>query len=206
MNKNDLMSFCSDENRKGITEPWSEGEYTYATNGHILIRVPRLDDVPQCDLAPKTVDKMFPESCPEKLYLVSVIHTSDSQEPRICPLCNGAGKPDKCPECKGEGTVELSNWYNDYEVECASCEGTGKPPQCELCHGTGKVSDEIPAPVKIGHFWLAEKYVRLLKTLPGCVIGNASHDPLKPAYYRFFGGDGLLMPIRPPISIGGRVT
>ncbi len=44
----DLKPFCGDNDiRYYLNEPFSEGEFTYATNGHILIRVPRRDDVPE---------------------------------------------------------------------------------------------------------------------------------------------------------------
>jgi hypothetical protein len=44
----DLKSFCgTDPFRAYIHEPFSVGEFTYATNGHIMVRVPRLPDVPE---------------------------------------------------------------------------------------------------------------------------------------------------------------
>lgn len=42
----DLKKFCEDDDavRWYLTEPFSEGEYTYATNGHIIVRVPKCVD------------------------------------------------------------------------------------------------------------------------------------------------------------------
>ncbi len=42
----ELVQFCHPE-RKSCARPWSSGPFTYATNGHILIRVPRLADAPE---------------------------------------------------------------------------------------------------------------------------------------------------------------
>jgi len=48
MNADDLKKYCSkDETRPYLHEPFSRGEWTYATNGHIAVRVPKLADVPE---------------------------------------------------------------------------------------------------------------------------------------------------------------
>ncbi len=197
MDKNDLQPFCSeDESRKGITQPWSEGEYSYATNGCILIRVPRLGDVPECDEAPKNVDKMFASQesrmGPEHA-LAALTFTVD--EPTQCPECKGKGKVDNCPECYGTGEVHFGNLYNNYIVECASCGGGGIPhdPKCQVCSGTGKL--EVVTPAKVGEAWFNATYLQLLKTLPDCKIGAPFPTPISPAYFHFVGGDGLLMPL-----------
>lgn len=47
-NKIDLKRFCStDLSRINLAEPFSKGQYSYATNGHTAIRVPRRDDIPE---------------------------------------------------------------------------------------------------------------------------------------------------------------
>ena len=52
MNRDDLMKFCGGNDRAGIATPFSIGEYTYATNGHIMVRVPRIADIPERTDAP----------------------------------------------------------------------------------------------------------------------------------------------------------
>ena len=51
----DLQQFCStDGTRWYLTKPFSMGEFSFATNGHILVRQPRRADVPDIDAkAPK---------------------------------------------------------------------------------------------------------------------------------------------------------
>jgi hypothetical protein len=47
----DLRPFCGDEGSAAayLMSPWSRGVFTYATNGHVLVRVPRRPDVPEID-------------------------------------------------------------------------------------------------------------------------------------------------------------
>jgi hypothetical protein len=192
MNKDDLMPFC-EASRKGIAQPWSAGDYTYATNGRVLIRIPRLGDVPECALAPKAAQLFNQERGQVKRQLAEINFIFIPEI--FCPYCNGAGKLTECPECHGDGKVIATNFHNDYEVDCATCGGTGKPPLCEICVGTGKIiSDE---PHKVGKSWYQKIYLELLKTLPDCVLYESYPKPLSPAYFRFNGGDGLLMPMRP---------
>lgn len=53
--KVDLQSFCQigDSYRSEIAEPFSHGAYTYATNGHIMIRVPAVSGMSGHPKAPR---------------------------------------------------------------------------------------------------------------------------------------------------------
>ena len=46
-----------DETRFAICSPWSAGDWTYATDGRLLVRVPRLDGVPENKNAPKDLER-----------------------------------------------------------------------------------------------------------------------------------------------------
>lgn len=51
MTKDDLKPFCLKgeaygAHLKALLVPWTKDGFTYATNDHILIRVPAMDDVP----------------------------------------------------------------------------------------------------------------------------------------------------------------
>lgn len=50
----DLSHFCytEDDGRSYLKQPWSRGGFTYATNGHVMVRVPRRADVPDNEAAP----------------------------------------------------------------------------------------------------------------------------------------------------------
>jgi len=50
----DLKLFCdpNDPVRPWLGQPFSAGAWTYATDGHIAVRVPRLEDVAENPAAP----------------------------------------------------------------------------------------------------------------------------------------------------------
>ena len=53
-----LSKFASEnQTRTGISRPWSRGKFTYATDGHILVRVPMIPGVEDNDAAPASVEK-----------------------------------------------------------------------------------------------------------------------------------------------------
>lgn len=107
----DLKPFCGDNDiRYYLNEPFSEGEFTYATNGHILIRVPRRDDIPEektmSDRAPKLfVDFAMQKSldipevpAPEMVDCECVTSNGDLSETEVLQ---------KCEDCGGTFKVEL---------------------------------------------------------------------------------------------------
>ena len=55
--KIDLTPFCArpESNRCQIESPWSRGKWTYATDGKIVVRVPRDPEVPENKLAPSAM-------------------------------------------------------------------------------------------------------------------------------------------------------
>ncbi len=55
--KIDLTPFCAspEANRCQIERPWSRGKWTYATDGKIVIRIPRDPGVPENKLAPSAM-------------------------------------------------------------------------------------------------------------------------------------------------------
>lgn len=75
-------------------QPWTAGNFTYATNGWLIIRVPRLPDVLPNPAAPQGIDKsIFDENphAPESLPVGGFV---------IPPLTG----PGKCQNCRGNGT------------------------------------------------------------------------------------------------------
>ena len=168
MTKDDLMKFCATgRGHINISVPWSDGEYSYATNGHVIIRVPRLGDVHEKDTAPQT-KQLFPYPDPPAWFALAEIKLPKT-------------KTVDCSECDGEGEVE--------HKECSSCRGH----YCEECNGTGKVIPRRPVPVGNSHYQYG--YLLMLMELPNCKIGP-DVDPMKQTPFQFDGGDGLIMPMR----------
>ncbi len=69
---------------------------------------------------------------------------------------------------------------------CEFCFGKG----CDECDGEGKF--EVLEKTKINGCFFQNKYLRLLEELPNCKISPTGKE--KPAWFKFNGGDGLIMP------------
>ena len=195
MTKDDLMKFCGGPDRKAMSTPFSIGSFTYATNGHIMVRIPRLSDISERSDAPNA-DGMI-----EKYFGYEYFPLPDVSPIKMIPCrdCEGTGRFKKCPECDGSGIVEFENDSNSYDFTCKTCNGGGKFKEgeefdCEKCGGTGKIAERESIETSGRHY--DKKYILLLKTLPDCKLAFAKN--LDPAHFNFTGGDGLIMALRWP--------
>jgi hypothetical protein len=128
----DLSPFCADP----YPHPFTQGDYTYATNLHVLVRVPKIEGVPL--------------------------------------------------------DVEAPVWSLAKALVCADTL-TYRP----LETNEGYVSSE-GREWRVGVAWFKEIYLDKLAKLPNLVISSAGQ--LEPMPFRFTGGVGLLMPMKPPIK------
>ena len=208
----DLKQFCSDETRPRIAEPWSDGNYSYATDGHILIRVPRrkdvrdAKDVPDGAIEIERFENIFKQE-PKKWFPIGKIKLEKIE----CNKCEGTGLAYTCPECGGKGYTSASNKFSDYDdLKCMTCDGSGTISkeqaerliknnvlpenyfECEKCAGRGWVyKDEI---TKFGVAKFSNVLLSRISALPNCKIGIFGE--LEPARFIFDGGDGIIMPTR----------
>lgn len=197
MDKQTLQRFC-DKTNKMLSEPWTFGEFSYATNGRIMVRVPNLPDVPEGDFLNEKAAVLFDELNHGDIdHELTPLPPLPPVQKDKCIACGGTGKVDVCPECGGDGDVRFENSYSDYVVSCDTCLGKGVIPgdgeACDDCDGTGIKPEYTRIP--IGRTGFALRYLRLLKnTLPNVKI--APIYPTAACYFRFDGGEGLLMPVR----------
>jgi hypothetical protein len=169
-----LKRFCGrpDEVKWAVLlEPFSRGSFSYATNGHLGIRVPRIDSIPERTSAPNL----------EGVFAASY---GDSN---IRPLKNPLPDPIKatqmkCAECGGRGTDHPS---------CPTCKC-----ECQTCDGTGSVTVTPTESVSIGDRIFDAAYIRKIASLPGLMVNPEAKDDEQPIAFRFDGGEGLLMPLR----------
>jgi len=108
MTREELCRFVADQDdpRYELHHPFSVGKWSYATNGHIAVRVPRLADV-EVNRAAPNVEKLFAQT--EQLEFVPV------------PVCESP--PDvKCMLCDGSGLIQ----DGDDREDCSDCGATGK--------------------------------------------------------------------------------
>ena len=177
-----LKSFCGDYITN--SEPWNEGEYTYATDGFVLVRVPRMRRVHKNGNFVK-VRGLYTSPMPLDGW-VDIPTKETLGELTICPGCKGKS-PAVCIECDGEGLIEFHNEFHAYEVECKSCDGT-----CSECRGEGVIEPTARCEILGKRFTSA--YIRMFHGLPNCKIALHAENA-KLAWIKFDGGDALIVPL-----------
>lgn len=190
-----LKKFCGDPKyNEKIGTPWSAGEFSFATNGFILVRVPRVASVPEREnaLNLKTLMDLNPE--PQEGY-VDAPGIADLAIPE-CPRCKGKeSSPEACEECNGAGVVELSNRYHDYECTCQSCGGDGEHGRCSRCASTGYLINDEEALVEIaGAPFKKVNILKLTREFGDLQVAPPSPEG-KASWMRFAGGHILTMPV-----------
>lgn len=172
MSEIDLQPFCStEEYRAYIMKPWTRGGFTWATNGHILVRVLARDGVEPNPDAPNPEPLMSCHDGAEFSPLPVVKRWPKEPRAKKCEVCMGNGKD---PEFES--------------VPCFECDGSGL--------GNGPLVS-----VGIRGETFQTKYIRLIQTLPGAEFAIWPHPAgptsrvTKPTPFRFSGGLGALMPL-----------
>jgi hypothetical protein len=87
-------------------------------------------------------------------------------------------------------------------VTCPDCEGGLCPTcrqKCPTCRGDALVHKEGRTVRLAERTHVAVAYYKLLRALPGCQWHQPA--PNKPIYFRFDGGDGVVMPHREPEAV-----
>lgn len=167
-----LRSFCGDDGRSVTSRPWSVGEYSYATNGLIIVRTARLDGVP-----PPDDNKIEKTAALIDGWLSKLASTHRVAVPHIeVPV----GESWRCDVCEGRGT---EHDCRDCNCECAECGGTG------TCHQ--------PVMVAWRGTHISRSMWRLIAALPSSMIA-ASPPIYDHVSFAFDGGVGIVMPMRKP--------
>ena len=187
-----LKTFCSsDPSRNRLSNPWSEGDYSYATNGYLMVRVDRFPDIPNGK--PVTLERMeeYFNVVPETPLLII------KYKKQQCGVCEGSGRISRCPECNGLGMVTFDNAYNNYEVDCKTCDGEGSlvggKEKCQECNGEGKIIDKSQTVDLDGVQFMVATLEPIFK-LPNVKI--FVRKECAPATFSFDGGMGIVMPMK----------
>jgi hypothetical protein len=167
----DLTPFCGkDDIRTTLHSPWTSNGWTYATNGHMCVRVPALESVTRSD--GPNIEVVWAKLLPCDTY-------SPLPEVKIAPDLLKSGP---CEDCGGSGVAE-----------CCTC---GQDRECPTCDG-GSLDDEPElwkVEVADGLFFKA-RYYQLLRALPGLVCDLRPDATARGRHFKFDGGEGIIMPM-----------
>ena len=167
-----LQQFCStDESRSFLLKPWNRGEYCYATDGRIIVRVARRADCKENPDAPDAEAVMGDVSTGEFAPLPV---EPPERWGKPCDVCDGSGFFKK--------TCDMGHVHN---VKC----------DCEAGRVFCRPGGEPYSRVSIGHCQVNALFLIKINLLPNPVIapGRTPSDPLR---FKFDGGCGNLMGLR----------
>ena len=192
-----LQAFCNSGHEK-LNSPFTVGGFTYAANGHVLVRVAAVKD--------------FGGEAPEGFFDLPFDHENltDWQkfpevevERGVCGECKGTGYTAGCKECGGVGEIEYWSGYHYYYFDCLSCNGAGVVTSqsdkdgsnvCDCCRGTGQFVKHKAVDVGRKESGIADYYIELIKKeCPGAVFSPFGEGRGSVFRFKFEGGVGLVM-------------
>jgi len=145
--KETLMPFCSVSPAKPhFRQPSSQGEFTYACDGRILIRVARLADVPEVE-GYVNMDRVMGQ-----------FHAEGDWQP--APMKFTEAKIGPCHACGGQGTHFCEKCGEDHD--CARCEGKGTKEEMQWMEIDGRR--------------IQNKFLRLVAALPGAEFNTTGDE------------------------------
>jgi hypothetical protein len=198
----DIQKFCADEYgfRDYLKKPFSKGDFTYATNAHIAVEIPRVAGAPEfTEVGAPDVDKLIKASAPLRDMRSLPAIRKAGEHPK-CEQCNGLGAVAQCNSCMGSGRASPVS-----DDDCADCRGDGEIPVhravsgseiCFSCDGSG-LSNHWREIVRVSRsVFLDAKYVRLIASLPNARLAFSVDQRDIPVPFTFDGGRGWVMQVR----------
>lgn len=187
-----------DDIREYMRAPFVQGEWIYATNGHIAVRVPKTEGIEAEESAkPAKIGDLFEKNKRDTFIEIPALPPREK-----CPTCNGSGIGYRCSECNGEGEIEHSR----HTYGCKECGGSGQTDDgddadkepCVDCDGDGESRYKA---VAVGNWHYDRRYLAKILELPAVKFaqrheGMADLEDAAIAYFVFDGGEGILMPMR----------
>lgn len=200
----DLQKFCarsSDDPRQYLYKPFMCKFGATASNGHTAIAVREMqvdhDGTGMPKGFPQAVERYLDRTVSNWIALSSI--TIPPIECEQCWYCKGQkrGSMIQCDSCDGDGYF----FHHGYQYDCHNCVGNGEffapnesDPPCVNCDGRGEVARREQT-MQVGNAWFNPEYLSWVAELPNAEISPDGQDS---ALFRFDGGIGVLMPMRPP--------
>lgn len=190
------MAFCTKfyGGRMDLSKPWALGDYVYASDSHVIVRMRRelLPDDPDAfnaDGNDKWADSL---KCALNDELLLRADYSLAMEATVrygidCRPCEGSGEVfdvyawRECDECEGKGIAECPRCGHSRD-RCDRCHGMGKIHEkipCASCGGAGKT----PAPV-LGNVKLEPERLRLVADVFGDVTWGGGIPDWQVVYFQ----------------------
>lgn len=197
----DLKPFCGrNDPREFLNKPWHENGATFATDGHIGIRVDALQEGIE-PVDPKMagrIEKMLNEALANTTPL-EIVFPADAPKP--CGHCSGSGRINArtCDECDGGSFDHGSHSYDckacvSGEIHTPASKDDANAESCWACDGHGTISRRVYLQAEGTTYCFQERYLRSIQGLPSARL-FVGGDNQKVARFDFDGGAGLLMPM-----------
>lgn len=177
-----LKRFCTrDLVRESILHPWTEGDWSFATDGWRIMMVPHVDG----SVVPDSRTPRLTEHFLRRAQAITdwqPFSTIDSGEIE-CHFCQIV-----CPECEGKRTCSECG----QGTHCQHCNDTGfvYNPPCRACNDTHEVSLW-----KFGDAHCDPYVLREIVRLPNLQF-SPQREPIAPVWFRFDTGFACVMCVK----------
>lgn len=184
--------------RHGLSMPFVQGRWLYATDGRICVRMPAPEPWPfePAGRIPKDLDgNIFRTLACQPEGVEFPMPEGD------CSTCNGSKHLEvrPCPDCEGEGSIECDcdRPHCDNTYECEDCKGSGSlgPGPCLDCDGTG-IKDALDSIELAPQCLIRRSYSALLRQAQAVAFPPVAR-PAREGIRFTIGDDieGVLMPV-----------
>jgi len=197
-----LKKFCGTDWPEWILTPFTNGEFTYATDGHVILRVSefqglvskkvveKVEELPWKMLENRTKFRLFQNTLAAvREHFLCMECSSDAPQAKPCTKCEGKDSGEYCSTCLGLGLKRERGQKQWNTSQCPECDGTGWESGTVWCLRYGE-------DIRTCYF-VNPKILQKMALNLGLIEFVDPAGVTKPVGFRFAGGEGLLMPMRP---------
>jgi hypothetical protein len=196
-----LQTFCAvNDSREHRNKPHRIGDFVYALNGYMVIRVPfelvtGIEAGSLSSAAPESNQYvyLFDNRKPvgERIEIPKPVRTVEN----TCLRCDGKGKDYEarhCEDCNGNGEFT----HGEHIYSCKECDGSGKKANykeisltCDTC--LGSLFDKYKA-APVGKHYYDMRYLAIASALPNVRIEASPEKDTSLVKFFFDDGEGFI--------------